>query len=299
MGRRKRAFEVALRSHVWENLRILGYEPSAPAESARGGYNFEKSLQWGPIAAIQFQLFPAKFRVWLCRSDPNEPPPYETVINESLRHPLFYVFGIRNGQSVPYTFEHFRSEAELARQLQNAVAMLREYGIPWLEDPQSRRSGYVQPENRLAFQRALEEHVGHQLEQIGYESSLNEYQNEITFRKPITHGRFCYIQFMHATTPDRDSHIVFTKLRRSLSPDPAEFLSDELAADIGTLLQLMTGRPYDPGQHHGLYDLDGELTELLLSIHDQLKEFGIPWIENPRSIDISKLARLHSKQGAG
>jgi hypothetical protein len=153
-------FEQILKQVAGPRLLQLGYEYDTRLWDRDISFGFSKWLDTEIVAIIEFQRHQYEevawgwaFRVNLIRSMTQNPaewyPPhreYKGYLNTLLSGLLWAGYGLR-------IFPHFHHWWEAAdaeqfeKRLLDALDLIERYGIPWLEDPQSRMSteGYFGP----------------------------------------------------------------------------------------------------------------------------------------------------------
>jgi hypothetical protein len=148
-------FQAALKKIVIPKVTPLGYQKiTSPKWKGAPITFFQKHLFDNIYGYIQFQLgrwaatppgvtpMARSFKIRLIRNIGDEPDPipreYPYYLTMSLSSVLWVVLGIYKYEWQYHEWKYFTKD-ELKEQLQMATEDLVSYGIPWLEDPNSKK----------------------------------------------------------------------------------------------------------------------------------------------------------------
>jgi hypothetical protein len=314
MARRRRgeAFEAAISRIVAPRLHEVGYEP-AESEPERKGLSlaFEKPLPDGAIAGIRFDRRSADgrpvgygFTVWLRRwrlSGTGEG--YEDYLDSPLDFVLrvFFALEVENSWWAP------RDATDRATSLSQALTLLEKYGIPWLEDPQSRNPGYIHPERRIEFRVTVSRVVSGALGPLGYAPTSEDLPMWVSFRKQLPEKRYAHVQFNQLSIPTRDSlaftvHLVRNQSLYGHGLDPVTMKLYEVSNSLTNVLWTDYGmREYPSNTYVWEYKDPAELERQLEDATDKLVRYGIEWVETSESMWVRAVRSFdneHPEEGA-
>jgi hypothetical protein len=303
-------------------LQELGYQPSE-RHPAPDIVQFQKEIVTGVLSKIQFQLLryagplygPERdFEVLLSRTRlPNFPAGESryAALEIDLPNLMWFKYGIKVGPTGRYW--EFTNAESLRGQLIRAQAFLRDYGIPWLEDPLTQNLWAIPAADRDMFRTMLSIVVAAELESHGYKPRSIERFDLPVFVKPLPSGLYAILEFTQVRILNPSKFVIDVGLYRKLVDDPYE---DQAADFPGRIYNRLTNLlrfnlgigpsaiadseslPQKAIEHPvGDQDTSSEInyweyTEQLglqrcvADMLDKLKRYALPWLDDPNSKDL-------------
>jgi hypothetical protein len=206
---------------------------------------------------------------------------YEGFLNQRLRWVLWYVYELRL-----YAYsDHWWTPADENRvreELADAIDKVEQYGIPWLEDLNSRIPGM--PETLVAqFHKELLRIVVPDLRELGYQEVECERRCWFCFGKQVVEDYSAFVAFEVRGSPPRFENPMFdVLLLRRWSKQPWHSLSPGTSfGSLGLLLWEECGLRKGPYRYYDWeYSTREELERQLEDALEKIKDIAIPWLEN-------------------
>lgn len=291
-----------------------GYQLSAPQPASRA-VQFYKKTTTGVCCYIEFDLkdWPTltgrEFDVVLLRRRlldfPTDEIRYEGL-GISLSDLMWYVYEYAEVPLVHYW--EFTDEQNLYEQLIRVQSLVIDYGIRWLENPESTDPWQILPSERDAFRGMLATVVAKELEPYGYKLKNIAVVDLPLFIKPLPNGLNAIVVFRQSRVLNPSRFVINVDLQRKLVDNPYEdqipnfpgWISNRLE----TLLRVQFGvTPEEaPNQEepdkrvanqvpssqafHWQYTEQSELQKCITDILDKLKRYALPWLDDPDSRDL-------------
>lgn len=297
-------------------LRELGYQPSErhPAPII---VQFQKEITTGVICKIWFQLLryagplygperDFKVELWRTRlpTFPTDESRY-AALSIDLPNLMWFKYEIKVGPTGRYW--EFTDEESLQGQLIRAQVFLRDYGIPWLEDPLSQDLWAIPAADRDMFRTMLSTVVAAELEAHDYKPRSVERFDLPVFVKPLSGGLYAILEFTQVRILNPPRYVLDVGLYRRTGDNPyddqlAHFpgciyerltdllryklsIGSSIIIDPGNLTHVATGNPVDDQEtsseaNYWEYTQQLGLQSCMMDILDKLKRYGVPWLEN-------------------
>lgn len=297
-------------------LRQAGYQPSEqhPAPII---VQFEKEITTGVLCKIQFQTLryagplygPERdFKVLLSRTRLSNFPAGESryaTLRIGLPNLMWFKYQIEVGPTGRYW--EFTDAETFREQLIRAQVFLRDYGIPWLEDPLTQNLWAIPDSDRDAFRIMLSTVVATELEAHGYKPRSIERFDLPVFVKPLPNGLYAIFEFTQIRILNPSRFVLDVGLYRRRGDNPYE---DQLAhfpdciynrltnllrfnfgvgpsvtVDPGKLSQTAMDSPVGDQDtsiemNYWEYTEQLGLQRCIADILDKLKQYGLSWLEN-------------------
>jgi hypothetical protein len=288
-------------------LRQADYQPSKqhPAPII---VQFQKEIATGMLCKIQFQLLwdadsrysaEGNFEVLLSRTRLHNFPIYESryaALEIDLPNLMWFKNEIKVGPTGRYW--EFADAESLREQLIRAQVFLRDYGIPWLEDPLSQDLWAIPAADRDAFRTVLMTVVSTELEPYGYKPRSIERFDLPVFVKPLPSGLYAILEFTQIRILTPSTFVLDVGLYRRTGDNPYD---DQLARFPGCIYNrlaylLRSNFGIDPSLtvrenpvgnqktstevNYWEYIEQLGLQRCMADILDKLKQYGLPWLEN-------------------
>ena len=210
-------------------LRQANYQPSEqhPAPII---VQFQKEIATGVLCKIQFQRLlyagplygPERdYEVRLSRvrlpNFPTDESRYATL-QIDLPQLMWFKYKIEVGPTGRYW--EFTDAESLRDQLIRAQVFLRDYGIPWLEDPLSQDLWAISVADRDMFRTMLATVVATELEAHGYKPRSIERFDLPVFVKPLPSGLYAILEFTQVRILNPPRYVLDVGLYRRTGDNP-------------------------------------------------------------------------------
>jgi hypothetical protein len=295
-------FRQALMKFAAPRLRELGYEYSDVLKDRNIIYGFHKRIGNHIQTIILFQRHQHRehasgygFTVDLvrCKTDTIEQWHqgwYEGALRVRLGSVLQFVYSL----DIPH-YDYWWNpinDDQLRRTFQDVLDKLERYGIPWLEDLESRDPWKLSVVQQHTFSEALSQLVAPDLELLGYEV-IKETMGESPpyFMKKLWGTLYASVIFQLGKQSPDSSTLAFEVLlfrKGSKNPfDPAWMSREDwLDMRLGELLwEVYNLRIYPSEFIQWEYSHKAELEAQLRDALDKVKRYAIPWLEDPETIN--------------
>jgi hypothetical protein len=318
-------FEQILKKVAAPRLKPLGYEYDARLQDRDNLFGFSKKLDEDIYTIVAFQRHQCEEAAWgwgfcvnLTRSKTQDPAEwyqgqYSGYIYTQLSYLLWAGYNLSIYPKSDYWWEAATAD-EFEMQLLDALDKIEQYGIPWLENPQSKNPDHRDITRWDEFGEVLQNIVAPELELAGYEirkytrakGRLHSY-----FAKQLLDNLNAFIVFQQIQSIDRHPRFSFDVLLfRKEASDPFSGSRGylELQSPLGKFLwtvhsvliyppeliewkmalqekngELTPVQAPAPRFFKWEYDSREELEEQLKNALDKLKQYGIPWLEDLES----------------
>jgi hypothetical protein len=260
------------------------YDPSNSEEPVL--LKFQKSLAADVISAIEFQRHTYEeetegfdFRVNLHRSNLKDPS-YEGSLSGQLFQVLRYVYQLEDaGDDNHWFVVHEPTDFEV--KLNEALDYLQRYGIPWLEDPDSRGFTHIPRQLRVKFHDNLSRIGLPRLAELGYEFEARQNLYVFHFHKRLANERHAHIRVQLLAKMSLVGSGFYIWLLRNGSSDPLDDNTQDLYCDLGGVVMRRREKPSDFLEW--TFDDSEEMVIGLNNAVNMIVEVGIPWLEDPAS----------------
>lgn len=320
-------FERILKNVAEPRFKPLGYEYDTRLKDRDILFGFSKRLGEQVYAIIEFQRHQCEeapwgwgFRVNLIRSKTQNPTKwyqgqYSGYIYTSLSYLLWVEYNLRIYPKPDHWWEAATAN-EFETQLLDALDKIEQYGIPWLEDRQSKNPDYRDTIHWDEFEEALQNIVAPELELAGYK--IREYARtkkrlHSYFTKHLWDNLNAFVVFQQIQSIDRPSQFSFDVLLfRKKTSDPfginQSYLEEDLQVPLGrflwaaygvliyppelvewkTVFREESGKLIpirEPAPRFFKWECASrkELERRLKDALEKVKQYGIPWLEDPES----------------
>jgi hypothetical protein len=275
-------------------LRALGYEYDDALRDRNIIYGFHRYLGNDVRAIILFQRHQYeadavgyKFTVELVRCKTANIGQwhqgiYEDSIGARLGHVLWFVYSLRIYAEYDQWWTPTDAQ-ECTAAFTDVLDKLERYGIPWLEDPQSRNIGEPPARDWDRFREALQRIASPELEMLGFEAKEDSRRKSHPyFVKKIQGNLHVFVVFSQRQRPDSPQLAFDVLLFRKETTDPfGEYRGNWLQATLGELLWNTYGLRIYPSEFaEWEYGSREELEEQLKAVLDTVKKYAIPWLED-------------------
>lgn len=286
-------FAEALLKFAAPRLRAAGYEYQDALRDRSVLYGFCRNLK-GDIQALiffqkhQYNESPVgyEFTVNLVRCQTKdlthwERGRYEGFLNNRLPWVLWFIYELRIYPSSDHWWT-CANEGQVRDELVDAVDKMVWYGIPWLEDLNSRVPDI--PDALIAqFREMLLKIVVPSLSELGYQEIQCKGKSRFCFGKQVL-GDFCtFVAFELRGSPPRFANLTFdVLLLRRWSSQPWYSLSpDTWFGSLGLLLWKQYGLRKTPFRYFDWdYSSKEELERQLEDALSKIELVAIPWLED-------------------
>jgi hypothetical protein len=290
-------FEKALINYVKPYMEAQGYHYNIGLREKDILYGFSKELDESIRTIVQFQRKQEDerasglgFTVNLIRQKEDQygdKVPYDGYLWARLGEVLWFVY---NQSIYPSYNQWWISESidDIEDMFFDVVKRLEQYGIPWLEDPNSKQIGDISAYNKEQFQQVIISVVSPPLEKLGYRRIIRQDRSSY-YVKELPFGMYTFIEFSQNTHIDRPGLGFDVILQRKSIDNPDNFSQGQ---DLyGTLSLIMNVAlkidrfpfPNFTWEYKDRKDLVKKVKEVLNDLHLH----AIPWLENPDSQNIT------------
>lgn len=179
-----------------------------------------------------------------------------------------------------------------ATELAEALDQLENYGVPWLEDTQSKKPWEMPLHHGDGFAKAIQIVVAPELAALGFLSGMQSLAGRYPypyFVKQLPHGEYAFIEFQSAYSLDPDQFQFDVRLQRKATDNPLDFNGHYHEWRTASLSQLVWRERYATDalltveavqsllwHYADRVELDDRLREVVA----QLKRLGVPWLES-------------------
>lgn len=287
------SFRQVLLSLGAPQLRMLGYQYEEALEDSGIRYGFRKNLIDDIYALVFFDLMDydelassARFTVHLGRCKTRDlahwhQGHYEGFISKRLSSVLYLVYGV-GGRSYYDQFWVAQGQQQLEAAVQDALQKLEQYGIPWLENLESRMPGIS--EERLAqFRDTVERIAAHPLEGLGYRAVDCRPFGRVCFGKRLPSDFIAFIAFELGSKSRDYKELVFrVSLFRNKGSEFNPTINGESRTELlGILLWQKCGLRKGPYQYYDWeYSDQAELEAQLEDALEKVESVAVPWLED-------------------
>ncbi len=233
----KMDFEAVLLMHLAPRLLPLGYVYDARLRLGDELYGFRKTLGDDVHAVIQFRYrqdgAEHDFTVDLFTARSQEIRPrmyggYSGARGARLSYVMWFVHGLRD-YAVPDYWWVALDETYLPAALEEAMADVEHYGIPWLESPAAVKPWEMPVDHIADFCAAVQAVMSPEMERLGYQlkrQSLSGDRPYCYFSKALPDGTYALIELQTIYSLDPDEFNFDVCLQRRADNDPLAFNDD-------------------------------------------------------------------------
>ena len=293
-------FEEVLLQTVAPRLKALGYEYDRRWRSADELFGFHKAIGADVYAIVQFQRHHAMtvddFTVNLLRVRSGDIQPrlyggYTGTRGARLGYVLWFVYQLHIYPQ-PDHWWAAQDAAELAAGLMDATEKLEQFGVPWLEDPQAHKPWEMPPHLGDEFVEAIRTILVPELQRLGYRFVQQQLSGQVPYvylAKEMPDGTYAFIEPQAVYSLDPNKFEFDVRLQRRANTDPLTFgghYGDWRSASLAQLAWQARGAPLletiPVSKVKSLfwsYTTRSELDDQLNQALKQIKQAGIPWLE--------------------
>ncbi len=281
-------FTRQLQSQVVPLLHQWGYEFNPQESQIPVLHSYQKRLLGGVLASVEFQRHTYEecvqgydFRINLRRIDPVNTD-YEGALYATIFQVLSTVYDIQDIGSTTHWFVVPNSD-DIDAKLNEAMMLLKIYGIPWVEDPNTRGLTHIGYELRKKVASAISENMVETLGRNGYSFETLDNLHIFHFYKNLVQGKIAHIvlQLMGGSPPHYPAFYIW--MIKNSSDSPHDFRGADLYCDLGGIINSKRAAPSDflSWQLTGSVSIEKQLADAL----SNLQSVGIPWLEDTNSVN--------------
>jgi hypothetical protein len=287
-------FRQALFSYVSPKLKAQGYEYDDALRDRNILYGFKREIiPKNFICTIEFQrnaynekavrcdfqVILGRHRIGMDLRKQNHGFTDEVSICSSLYDVLQSHFNI---QQIPeYQLSWLvKSPDEYASIFNKVLSYIEQFGIPWLENSDTRDLTFIYPEIRQEFKESVGRIIIPELFLHGFQldESNNKSQTTIHFIKNITEMNFAHID-IHIGKGRNSKMVLTTNLVRNTSPD-SRFQLGEKRQDLYIYGLRLNGADVEPGKPNAwVFSNQEEIDVCLKEVLLKLEEYGMAFLE--------------------
>ncbi len=275
-------FHQALTRHSAPTLATYSYKFDEELRDRNIIFGYSKELCDGIYSIILFQRHQFDeqvegydFRIILQRRRLGEEV-YEGAQNIELHNVLKHVFKLEHFPD--YFWWHVDDPSGYGGALEDSLQYIEKYGIPWLEDLDSRSLDHVPPEERKEFADRLSDLASPMISNLGYLCIVEWEHYKVRLYKKLNGDRYSHIVYILGSRLDPPTKFFYIMLIRNGSKDDLDFASRDLYCHFGGWLFEEHKDTYQLAEW--CYSTTAELVENIQDSVEKLQTYAIPWLED-------------------
>jgi hypothetical protein len=290
-------FKDRLLTTVGPRLKASGYEYDDALRDRDLIYGFRKHLGGEIYAIILFQRQQHRehpvdygFTVNLIRCKTSEPSRwylggYEGSLDVRLGAVICYVYyGWRH---CPYNAQWWipANKKEIEPKFVDALEKLETYGIPFLEDPDSKRPGILSNAEATQFHKLVVKIVSPELQKLGFEIVEWAGDMSVCFRRGVFGSLNAFIIFVQSLGESQEQLGIQVRLFRNRGDVPSGPWP-QYEGYLEKPLDFLLRHNYDFQNDVPTvwsYSNEEELEKQLQDLVEKIERYAVPWLEDPLS----------------